>query len=173
MTCISPSQKQEDESISTLRFGVRAKKVPTPLPPMHVPPVFKPAYFFSFSLFIILKHLQVTNCAQVNTQRSFADISAALAAAEAELQRLRSSAAPTGVTDEVSSLRAAAAAESQRRALLESELQALRERAAAAAPAAGWSADESAKCRADLSKCRTSFSPPLVCACVAPCSCRQ
>ena len=140
---------------------------------MRFPPVFKPAYSFSFSLFKILKHLQVTNCAQVNTQRSFADIAAALAAAEAELQRLRSSAAPTSDADEVSSLRAAAASESQRRALLESEMHALRERAAAAAPGAGWSADESAKCRADLSKCRTLFSPPPFCVCVAPCSCRQ
>ena len=30
VTCISPSQKQEAETISTLRFGVRAKKVARP-----------------------------------------------------------------------------------------------------------------------------------------------
>ncbi len=158
VTCISPSQKQEDESISTLRFGVRAKKVAPPCPVLF-PSFFKPL-ILSLFLFSKPQNLQVTNCAKVNTQRSFADIAAALAAAEAELQQLRSSAASSGDADEVSSLRAAAATESQRRSLLEGELQALRERAAAAAPSAGWSQDESAKCRADLAKC-AMFSPPL------------
>jgi hypothetical protein len=96
---------------------------------------------------------QVTNCAKVNTQRSFADIAAALAAAEAELQQLRSSAATVGDAGDVDALRAAAAAESQRRVLLEGELQSWKEREAAVSAGVHSSRDEAAKCRADLARC--------------------
>jgi hypothetical protein len=51
VTCISPSQKQEDESISTLRFGVRAKKVPTPLPPHAFSFCFQTRLFLLFFSF--------------------------------------------------------------------------------------------------------------------------
>ena len=106
---------------------------------------------------------QVTNCAKVNTQRSFADITAALALAEAELQQLRSSAAAGcgGGGEEVAELRAAADAELQRRVMLEGELQAWREREAAVCAGADSSRNEAEKCKADVSKyCTSPPSPP-------------
>ena len=88
----------------------------------------------------------------MNTQRSFADVAAALAAAEAELQRLRSVPSACGDAEEVAVLRAAAAAEQQRRAALEGEVHAWREREAAASAGVDASRDEVAKHKDDLSK---------------------
>ena len=109
--------------------------------------------------------VQVTNCAKVNTQRSFADITAALALAEAELQQLRSSAAAGGGGggggEEVAGLRAAADAELQRRVMLEGELQAWREREAAVCAGADSSRNEAEKCKADVSKYCASPLRPL------------
>ena len=88
----------------------------------------------------------------MNTQRSFADVAAALAAAEAELQQLRSVAASCGDAEEVADLRAAAAAEQLRRAALEGEVRACREREAAATAGVDASRDEAVKYKNDLSK---------------------
>ncbi len=94
----------------------------------------------------------MTNRAKVNTQRSYADVAAALAAAQAELQRLRassssSSAAAAAVAAAETTSPRAAAAES------EGEVREATQRDVLPSARSFASQDELAECKADLAKC--------------------
>jgi septal ring factor EnvC (AmiA/AmiB activator) len=95
----------------------------------------------------------VTNRAKVNTQRSYADVAAALAAAQAELQRLRASSSSSSAA--AAAAVAAAETTSPRAAAAESEGEVREATQRDVLPSARSfaSQDELAECKADLAKC--------------------